>query len=68
QVGAIPFEKFNIHGGSLAIGHPFGATGTRLVTTTANRLIREGGRFGIIAACADGGVGHAALIERYPGA
>mmetsp|Transcript_13652 Transcript_13652/g.31953 ORF Transcript_13652/g.31953 Transcript_13652/m.31953 type:complete len:88 (-) Transcript_13652:393-656(-) len=68
KVGAIPFEKFNIHGGSLAIGHPFGATGTRLVTTTANRLIREGGRFGIIAACADGGVGHAALIERYPGA
>lgn len=66
KVGAVDFTKFNVHGGSLSIGHPFGATGTRLVTTVANRLIREGGRFGLLAACADGGVGHAALIERYP--
>merc|ERR1719424_743078 len=41
KVGAIPMEKFNVHGGSLSIGHPFGATGARLVTTVANRLIRE---------------------------
>jgi acetyl-CoA acyltransferase len=66
KVGAVDMSKFNVHGGSLSIGHPFGATGTRLVTTVANRLIREGGRFGLLAACADGGVGHAALIERYP--
>ena len=46
-------EKFNIHGGSLSIGHPFGATGARLITTTANRLQREGGQFGLVAACAD---------------
>ena len=64
QVGAVPMEKFNVHGGSLSIGHPFGATGARLVTTVANRLQREGGRFGLIAACADGGIGHACIIER----
>jgi len=65
KVGAMPMEKINVHGGSLSIGHPFGATGARLVTTVANRLIREGGRFGLLAACADGGIGHAAIIERY---
>jgi len=66
KVGAVPMEKFNIHGGSLSIGHPFGATGARLVTTVANRLEREDGRFGLIAACADGGIGHACIVERYP--
>jgi len=66
KVGAVPMDKFNVHGGSLSLGHPFGATGARLVTTAANRLIREDGRFALIAACADGGIGHAAIIERYP--
>lgn len=66
KVGAVPMEKFNTMGGSLSIGHPFGATGARLVTTVANRLIREDQQFGITAACADGGIGHAAIIERYP--
>ena len=61
----MPMDKFNTQGGSLSIGHPFGATGARLVTTVANRLIREGGKFGLTAACADGGIGHAAIIERY---
>ena len=66
KVGEIPMEKFNTLGGSLSIGHPFGATGGRLVTTVANRLIREDKQFGLTAACADGGIGHAAIIERYP--
>ena len=48
-------DKFNTWGGSLSIGHPFGATGCRLVTTAANRLIREGGKYGLLAACAAGG-------------
>ena len=48
-------EKINTWGGSLSIGHPFGATGVRLVTTAANRLIKEGGRFALVAACAAGG-------------
>ena len=68
KVGQIDFEKFNTMGGSLSIGHPFGATGARLVTTVANRLIREDKQFGLTAACADGGIGHAAIIERYPSA
>jgi acetyl-CoA acyltransferase len=58
--------KVNLLGGSLSLGHPFGATGARLVTTAANRLQREGKRFALIAACADGGVGHACVLERYP--
>ena len=68
KVGAIDFTMFNTLGGSLSVGHPFGATGARLVTTVANRLIREDQQFGLTAACADGGIGHAAIIERYPGA
>lgn len=55
QVGAIPLEKLNTWGGSLSIGHPFGATGTRLVTTSANRLQKEDGKYALLAACAAGG-------------
>lgn len=64
QVGQIPMEKLNVMGGSLSLGHPFGATGTRLVTTAVNRLHRENGRFAVVAACAAGGLGHALLLER----
>lgn len=63
-VGSIPMEKLNVHGGSLSLGHPFGATGARLVTTAVNRLHRENGRYAVVAACAAGGLGHAMLIER----
>ncbi len=55
KVGAVPMDKFNNWGGSLSIGHPFGATGVRLVTTAANRLIKENGQFALLAACAAGG-------------
>jgi len=65
KVGEIPMDKFNLWGGSLSVGHPFGATGVRLVTTAANRLIHEDGKYGLIAACAAGGQGHAMIIERY---
>ena len=65
RVGALPMERVNAWGGSLALGHPFGATGVRLLTTAANRLIKDGGRFAVLAACAAGGLGHAMLIERY---
>lgn len=65
SIGDIPFEKLNIHGGSLSIGHPFGATGARLVTTTANRMIRENQQYGLLAACAAGAHGHAMLLENY---
>ncbi len=65
KIGAIPMDKLNTLGGSLSIGHPFGATGVRLVTTAANRLIREGGKYALVTACAAGGQGHAIILERY---
>uniref|UniRef100_A0A8C7VYZ7 Trifunctional enzyme subunit beta, mitochondrial n=1 Tax=Oncorhynchus mykiss TaxID=8022 RepID=A0A8C7VYZ7_ONCMY len=66
KVGAPAMEKFNLWGGSLSLGHPFGATGCRLVTTVAHRLLKEGGQYGLVAACAAGGQGHAMVIEAYP--
>lgn len=65
KVGSIPMDILNTRGGSLSIGHPFAATGTRLVTTAANRLIDEDGKYALIAACAAGGQGHAMIIERF---
>lgn len=64
-VGRIDINKLNTWGGSLSIGHPFGATGSRLLTTASNRLQKEGGRYALIAACAAGAHGHAMLIEKY---
>jgi len=66
KVGAIDTDKLNLWGGSLSLGHPFGATGVRLVTTAANRLIAEDKQLGLVTACAAGGLGHAMLVERYP--
>lgn len=68
KVGAPPLEKFNNWGGSLSIGHPFAATGVRLAMHTANRLVRENGQLGLIAACAAGGQGVAMILERHPDA
>lgn len=65
-VGQMNMDKMNLWGGSLSIGHPFGATGARILTTTANRLIAENGKYGLLAACAAGAHGHASIIERYP--
>lgn len=64
KVGSPELKKLNCWGGSLSLGHPFGATGIRLVTTAANRLIHENGKYAVVAACAAGGHGHAMLIER----
>uniref|UniRef100_A0A0V0G6N1 acetyl-CoA C-acyltransferase n=1 Tax=Triatoma dimidiata TaxID=72491 RepID=A0A0V0G6N1_TRIDM len=66
KVGAPPLDKFNKWGGSLSIGHPFAATGVRLAVHTANRLIREDGHFGLIAACAAGGQAVGMILERHP--
>lgn len=65
-IGQMPMDKMNLWGGSLSIGHPFGATGARIMTTTANRLIAENGKYGLLAACAAGAHGHASILERYP--
>jgi len=64
KIGEIKMELLNARGGSLSIGHPFGATGIRLLLSCCDRLKREDGSFGAIASCAAGGLGHAMLIER----
>lgn len=66
KVGAPALEKFNTWGGSLSLGHPFGATGCRLVMAAAHRLRKEGGQYGLVAACAAGGQGHGMIVEAYP--
>lgn len=66
KYGRIPEEKLNTWGGSLSLGHPFGATGVRLVSHAANRLRHEKKHLGLVAACASGGHGIAMLIENYP--
>lgn len=63
-VGKIDPERFNVHGGSLALGHPFGATGARMVTTMANELQKTGKKTALLAICAAGGLGAAAVLER----
>lgn len=57
-------EQINLWGGSLSLGHPFGATGARLLTTAANRLHAEDGQFALVTACAAGGQATAMLLER----
>jgi len=68
KVGTIDMSKFNLWGGSLSIGHPFGATGVRLAMHSANRLIKEDGKYALIAACAAGGQGVGMIMERHPDA
>ena len=63
-VGVIDPEKINRTGGSIAIGHPFGATGARIVTTVCNELQRSGERYGLLTVCAAGGMGVAMILER----
>lgn len=62
-IGEIDWDKFNVLGGSLAYGHPFAATGARMITQTLHELRRRGGRFGLTTACAAGGLGAAMILE-----
>ncbi|HUJ15255.1 MAG TPA: acetyl-CoA C-acyltransferase FadI [Thermoanaerobaculia bacterium] len=63
-VGEIDPEKINRTGGSIALGHPFGATGARIVTTVCNELQRTGEQYGLVTVCAAGGMGVAMVLER----
>jgi acetyl-CoA C-acetyltransferase len=63
ELGIDP-EKVNAKGGALAIGHPLGATGARLVGTLSRILELEGGRYGLATACIGGGQGVATIIEK----
>jgi acetyl-CoA acetyltransferase family protein len=59
----IPQEKLNLNGGSIAIGHPFGMTGSRMVGTIANEMRRREARYGVVTMCVGGGQGAAGLFE-----
>ncbi|MDP9192476.1 MAG: acetyl-CoA C-acyltransferase FadI [Acidobacteriota bacterium] len=63
-IGQIDPEKINRTGGSIALGHPFGATGARIVTTVCNELQRSGEQYGLVTVCAAGGIGVAMVLER----
>ena len=59
----LPMDRLNVNGGSIAIGHPFGMTGSRLVGTLANEMRRRRARYGVVTMCVGGGQGAAALFE-----
>ena len=60
----IPWEKLNVHGGAIALGHPFGMTGARIMTTLLNGLAATDGTFGLETMCVAGGMGQAMIVER----
>jgi acetyl-CoA acyltransferase len=62
-LGEVDWQRTNVLGGSIAIGHPFGATGARVVTTLANEMARRGVQFGLVSICAQGGMGLAMVLE-----
>jgi acetyl-CoA acetyltransferase len=57
-------DKVNVNGGAIALGHPLGASGTRLMTTLLSELERTGGRYGLQTMCEGGGMANATIIER----
>ncbi len=57
-------SKVNVHGGAIALGHPLGCSGARLMTTLLNALERTGGRYGLQTMCEGGGMANATIIER----
>jgi acetyl-CoA acyltransferase len=63
ETGADP-EKLNVNGGAIALGHPLGASGAKLMTTLVNELERSGGRYGLQTMCEGGGMANATIIER----
>ncbi|WP_280194093.1 acetyl-CoA C-acyltransferase [Nocardia farcinica] len=63
-VGEVDIDKLNVHGGSVSLGHPFGATGARMVTTMANELARSDKQTALLGICAAGGIGASAVLER----
>jgi acetyl-CoA acetyltransferase len=63
ETGA-PMDKTNVNGGAIALGHPLGATGARLMTSLLHELERTGGRFGLQTMCEGGGQANATIIER----
>jgi acetyl-CoA acyltransferase len=63
-VGEVDWDRTNVLGGSIAVGHPFAATGARIVTTLAHEMRRRDVQFGLVSICAQGGMGYAMVLER----
>ena len=63
-IGEVNWETLNVMGGSIALGHPFGATGGRITLTLANDMVRRDVEFGLLSVCAQGGMGFAMVLER----
>ncbi len=63
-IGRVDPEKLNVLGSSIAVGHPFGATGTRIVTTLANEMARRDAKYGLVSICAAGAMAAAMILER----
>lgn len=63
-VGEVDRARLNVLGGSVSIGHPFGATGARITTTLCHELARRDGQFGLMTVCAAGGLGFSMVVER----
>ena len=64
QETGVPWDKVNVHGGAIAIGHPLGATGTRILSGMLNILEKHGRKFGLIAICEGGGMANSMIVER----
>jgi acetyl-CoA acyltransferase len=63
-LGEVPIDRLNVNGGSIALGHPFAATGARMVTTALSELARRGAGTALLTLCAAGGLGAAVVLER----
>ena len=63
ELGA-DMSKVNVNGGAMALGHPLGASGAKLIATLLNELERTGGRYGLLTMCEGGGMANATIIER----
>ena len=64
DLGQVPIDRLNVNGGSISLGHPFAATGARMVTTALNELARHNANRALLTLCAAGGLGAAVVLER----
>jgi acetyl-CoA acyltransferase len=62
-IGDVPMARFNVMGGSIALGHPFAATAARQIISVSHELRRRKERYGLVAQCAAGGMGAAVIVE-----
>ena len=63
EIGADP-DKLNVNGGAIALGHPLGASGTKLMATLLHALKKRGGRYGLQTMCEGGGIANVTIVER----